>query len=336
MVYESILWASDPLQSFSDSHRLAMTSGQLAGDYLFSSMNWRSSIIVSFTAGSDLNTVHGNVETFIKDLQRRNTLQFVPYRVLVLMLHSLVVSLKEGLGVLDLDHINSIPTERGPDPSSWKLGVRLSPQIIQLIKAFLFRQMDAIFLYVDISERIARNKQTLCPDYLFGMFFEGLASFYLARESTHEAETWITKGEAVLARMRNLSKHSSWNWENKVLLLEAECMYTLNVDGAAKYYARAIQSAHEHKFVHEEAISSELAGIFYCNKNLCRKALQLLLHSVRKYEEWGAFAVARRVISFIENRYGSDVTQRTDNHAFEHIYTSQQGLSKKRQDFCHT
>ena len=79
----------------------------------------------------------------------------------------------------------------------------------------------------------------------------------------------MEKGETVLAKMKLLSQHSSWNWENKMLLLEAEKMHTLgDFDGAASFYERSIQSAREHKFIHEEAIASELAGLFYLERGL--------------------------------------------------------------------
>ena len=117
-----------------------------------------------------------------------------------------------------------------------------------------------------------------------------------------------------------------------MLLLEAERMYTLNVDGAACFYEKAIRSARSAKFVHEEAIASELAGIFYCDTGLHQKSSQLLLHSVRKYETWGALAVAQRVEGFIESLYGSDITQwGAGDDALEHIFATSQDSSKKRQ-----
>ena len=73
-----------------------------------------------------------------------------------------------------------------------------------------------------------------------------------------------------------------------MLILEAESMNTMgDIDRAVALYNSAIQSAHEHKFIHEEAIASELAGIFYHKKGFHQKAYA--------YLSWGAHAVARRV-----------------------------------------
>ena len=52
--------------------------------------------------------------------------------------------------------------------------------------------------------------------------------------------------------------------EQNVMLLEAESMFTNgDFDRAGPLYDSAIRSAREHKFIHEEAIASELAGTFY-------------------------------------------------------------------------
>ena len=112
----------------------------------------------------------------------------------------------------------------------------------------------------------------------------------------------------MLTKIRYWSEHSSWNWEDKMVLLEAEKMYTMgNFDQAALLYERAIRLSHEHKFINDEAIASELAGIFFCERGLNdMKAEALLLHSVQSYKAWGALAVARRVETYIANKYGLD------------------------------
>ena len=154
---------------------------------------------------------------------------------------------------------------------------------------------------------------------MLGLFFEGLASFLLARQ-TNESEQrarWIEKGENVLTKMKYWSEHSSWNWGSKMVLLEAEKMYTIgSFDQALLFYERAIRSAHEHKFVNDEAIASELAGTFFCERGLNDvKTEALLLHSVQCYKTWSALAVAKRVETYIVRKYGagcSSLDQRID------------------------
>ena len=84
-------------------------------------------------------------------------------------------------------------------------------------------------------------------------------------------------------------------------------MHTLgNYDAARPLYISSIQSARQHRFVHEEAIASELAGDLFneCGSHL--ESYALYMHSIRCYIEWGALAVAMRVQSSVESMFVSE------------------------------
>ena len=120
-----------------------------------------------------------------------------------------------------------------------------------------------------------------------------------------------------------------------MVLLEAEKMYTMgNIDQASLFYERAICLAHEHKFINDEAIASELAGVFFCERGLSVAAEALLLHSVQCYKTWGALAVARRVETYIANKYGTDSVQQKLNYDFvlASVLASHDDSSKKRKE----
>ena len=178
------------------------------------------------------------------------------------------------------------------------------------------------------DEMCATTNSNFCP------FFEALASYQLARQRSNEATKLIQKGEVILAKMKCWSEHSSWNWENKSFLLEAEKMHTLgNFDKAGPLYISAIRSAYQHKFVHEEAIASELAGLFYCERGLHDKSKALLIHCVRCYQKWGALAIAKRVEAFVASKYGPGLMQMSPNNdALGTMFVLSGGASKKRQE----
>ena len=116
-----------------------------------------------------------------------------------------------------------------------------------------------------------------------------------------------------------------------MVLLEAEKLYTMgNIDQASLFYERAIRLAHEHKFVNDEAIASELAGMFFFERELHEKTKTLLLHSVQCYKTWGALAVAKRVETFVTNKYGTDLRQKP-NYIVS-VLASNDESSKKRKE----
>ena len=118
-----------------------------------------------------------------------------------------------------------------------------------------------------------------------------------------------------------------------MLLLEAESMLTMgDIDKAEPLYDSAIRSAHDHKFIHEEAIASELAGMFYYERGLRHKSYSCLLHSVDCYEKWGAHAVVRRVKNFIGGIFSPNIDQLIFNAdtSLGHLSASHQEYQKKR------
>ena len=194
------------------------------------------------------------------------------------------------------------------------------------MRAFLFCQLDDKSLDINVLGTILEEKHPLRPGTLLGIFVEGLACFQLARQTKDdERSEWMEeKGETVLEKMKLWSEHSSWNFENKMLLLEAEQMHTLgDFDSAASFYERSVRSAREHKFIHEEAIASELAGIFFLEGGRREKS----------YKTWGALAVAKRVETFIVGKFGSVVMQVAPSQdTFDCLFESSgEDASKKRQ-----
>ena len=331
-VHFNILWASEPLQSSANAHLLGQKCGQQSGDLLYANLNWILSIGTSYIAGQSIVTVQENCRDFITEMQRINHKQFLGSAMLY---HSQCLVLKEGVAVLDAGGVGNIPTERdviaSADFGKDKVIV-LAYMIHQLMRAFLFGQLNKESLDINVLGTVLEEKHPLRPPHLVGIFFEGLACFQLARQSNND-ERW-KNGETVLEKMKLWSQHSTWNFENKMLLLEAEKMHTLgDFDNAASLYERSIQSAREHKFIHEEAIASELAGLFFLERGLREKSLHLFLHSIWGYKEWGALAVAKRVETFIVGKFGSVVMQVVPSQdTFDCLFeSSSEDASKKRQ-----
>ncbi|KAL7473519.1 hypothetical protein ACHAXS_013974 [Conticribra weissflogii] len=83
--------------------------------------------------------------------------------------------------------------------------------------------------------------------------------------------------------------HSEWNFENKLLLLEAEIHFSKGEHGLAedKYYA-AIESARRHRFVHEEGLSYELLSNFYKSRGEDEKEREFMMNAILCYRKWGA------------------------------------------------
>ena len=251
-----------------------------------------------------------------------------------IILHSQVIALQQGLHT----------TETGPTKAETlainktNIIVHVDSKIHRLVRSLLFRKVDSNYLLdeLNISGTIAEMKMQPRPLLYMGIFYEGLACFLCSIGITDptKSKSLIDRGQSVLTRIRSLARHSSWNWENKVQLLEAMEMHTMgNLDAAGPLYFSSIRSAHEHKFIHEEAVASELAGEYMYEQGNHSDAYALFMHSIKCFKEWGADAVAKRVEMSVQSKFGANVSHlRAVNvsDAMARILSFDQQQKKKR------
>ena len=125
------------------------------------------------------------------------------------------------------------------------------------------------------------------------VFYEGLIAFRLFRSGD---EAKLEVGKAAVSSFKAWVSHSTWNWENKLLLLEAEMLSCKqDVAGAEAKYQAAIESAKQHKFVHEEGLANELFAGFHAANGDTDRAKSHLSEARACYEKWGATAVVERL-----------------------------------------
>jgi len=111
-----------------------------------------------------------------------------------------------------------------------------------------------------------------------------------------------------LKKMKEWSIHSDWNYKNKLLLMEAEYHNTQkDYANAAICYETSIKAAQDHKHIHEEAISHELAGTFFFERGLHQKSYLFYRQSIECYKKWGANAVVRRVEKILHANFDTDL-----------------------------
>jgi len=96
--------------------------------------------------------------------------------------------------------------------------------------------------------------------------------------------------------METWSKHSDWNFANKLYLLQAEHFF-LNGDEvtALQKYNDSINAAQDHRFTHEEGLAHERVASFHHHYGRRDEALASFKAAKKCYEIWGAEAVVYRV-----------------------------------------
>jgi ATP-dependent RNA helicase DDX31/DBP7 len=147
-------------------------------------------------------------------------------------------------------------------------------------------------------------------------FIVSLSSFRIYRE-THDP-LWAERGKQYKERVIAWKEQgSSWNFESRSFLLEAEDYYSSgNFKSAEVFYDKALSSASQHKFVHEEALICELAANFYLDQGNKSTALKYFKSALERFQEWGAFAKVRTLQASTEEKFHNEDCFLTTSNLF--------------------
>mmetsp|Transcript_23403 Transcript_23403/g.41981 ORF Transcript_23403/g.41981 Transcript_23403/m.41981 type:complete len:106 (-) Transcript_23403:2167-2484(-) len=105
--------------------------------------------------------------------------------------------------------------------------------------------------------------------------------------------------------MREKGQQSSWNYQSKIYLLEAEILSSLQENDRAKFfYNSAISAARSSKFIHEEGLACEFSAL-HCLKYGGKKEASILLEQARAcYTTWGSQVKVASVSRLLEKCSG--------------------------------
>jgi len=164
--------------------------------------------------------------------------------------------------------------------------------LCRLVLGFFFERYTEAASMAEQFRQCHKGLHSL--NYILHAFFEGLVSFQLARRSETRSK-WITLGEAAIQTFRSWVTHSSWNFENKLALLEAESYFCRGkYNEAENKYEDAIKYSRIHRFVHEEAIAMELYSSFLKACGRVDEYSTLFAGAMDCYKKWGAFGLLKK------------------------------------------
>ena len=151
--------------------------------------------------------------------------------------------------------------------------------------------------------------------YLHAMFYRGLALFQTYREG--DGEDYFEKGKSILETMRRWEPNCKRTFENKFILLEAECksprildlrFFSLhspdlqltsvredfasscNIVASKESYVLSAKIAHNNGLLHEQGLAYELYGKFLKSIVEVDDARRYFLMACNCYSTWGAHA----------------------------------------------
>lgn len=167
----------------------------------------------------------------------------------------------------------------------------------RLAKAFWFRDYETALECCNQYDSYTQTRNLLRVTDIVTQIIKGLSSFILSRRKNDSG--LIAEGKEVLLGMQSWARlGSKWNAENKAYLLEAEFHYSNgDIVKARTAYEQSIETAKNHRFIHEQALGHELYGMFCVEVGDVRGGNEHLQKACELYEQWGAKKKAAEIFS---------------------------------------
>eukprot|EP00563_Minutocellus_polymorphus_P009506 CAMPEP_0181023288 /NCGR_PEP_ID=MMETSP1070-20121207/1972_1 /TAXON_ID=265543 /ORGANISM="Minutocellus polymorphus, Strain NH13" /LENGTH=1457 /DNA_ID=CAMNT_0023100295 /DNA_START=2921 /DNA_END=7294 /DNA_ORIENTATION=+ len=177
--------------------------------------------------------------------------------------------------------------------------------------AYLYRRYDLAAEFATKNQKFAAGNPIYAPiETIMETLYLGLVAFAVLRErvrlgdsSFDGGEKWTKISTDVINKISRWNEEdSSWNFQNKIDLLNAEQAFT---DGdyprALEKYESSIGNAGKHGFINELALACERLGLFHQSIGNTIEAQMHLMLSKQHYRTWGATRKADDVHHLIQS-----------------------------------
>lgn len=157
--------------------------------------------------------------------------------------------------------------------------------LLTLMRSFVFRDMEKARATTTLSKAIPRKGMLFY--YVLIDFYAGLTyCFFLPVKVNAMTRRGMCKIYAISSKTCVKIRNGT---ENKQYHLGAECHFAKGeIRQAADAYNASIKAAKDRKFIHEMALSCELAGYFYKEQGDEDRSKSMFMQAREAYIEWGA------------------------------------------------
>eukprot|EP00804_Cyclotella_cryptica_P015426 CCRYP_008072-RE/>CCRYP_008072-RE protein AED:0.22 eAED:0.22 QI:0/0.83/0.85/1/0.83/0.71/7/53/1353 len=293
-VYGHVLVWKEPIQATLDRILHGCRLGFDYGNIEFAVHNAKMYVLRSFHCGKNINLLLHEIEVLSQKCSQHDQLSYA--EIYLTPIYNVLRGLK-GLNEQALPPLLQFISNDELKGRTMKEADQLCYRIqlsVEIVHSFILRNIEKCQSMIDVIKG-GDMRERLTYNFVIVDFYAGLTACYLARKTREES--WKENARIVRNKIERLVKHSEWNFENKFLLLKAECHYAEGeIDGAIGSYEAAVSSARDHKFVNEEAVACELAGYFFVEQGDEVKSKMMFTQAHDAYIKWGAIHKAKSLL----------------------------------------
>ncbi|KAL3805697.1 hypothetical protein HJC23_005941 [Cyclotella cryptica] len=287
-VYSFLSFFCEPLQAVVDLLRSNYRDALLVGDAYYACVSINFYVRFCLMCGYNLSDLEKECNTFASQMTKLTKpsaclAHLGIYEAIIELSASPTVpfSLMPGLNIsTEEDYLHRLESE----------GMSCA------LQAGYFNCLFVDFWYTKYEEAAIWAEKYKCRNQnrfldVYHAFYEALSAFQLARTSSEKSKL-IEVGHHAISLFTRWANHSTWNFENKLLLLQAELLFfTGDNEGAIEKYQASIVSAQSSHFVQEEGLAFELLGSLYLHCGDPDHAMLQMTSAYKCYKKWGAFGI---------------------------------------------
>ncbi|AUX21416.1 serine/threonine protein kinase [Sorangium cellulosum] len=272
----------------------AYQSGLTTGDFSFAAYTSLNLATIMLASGYELASLKEELAGFLGFLQRTND----PLGAPVILVTRQMVACLEG----KTNGRQSL-SDAAFDDGAFLSGLGPAQDLPRCW--YFVNRLALAVLYGDpagalhFAERAQKHSASAMGLFLVNEipFYASLALLARCATATEEERAhYLATAAEHRAKFAGWAEHAPENYAHKERLIGAELARVLGKDAeAAELYDQAIEGAREGRFVHHEALASELCARFYLAKGRERIARWHLIDAYRAYRRWGATAKAEHL-----------------------------------------
>eukprot|EP00581_Thalassiosira_minuscula_P014826 CAMPEP_0183723104 /NCGR_PEP_ID=MMETSP0737-20130205/14816_1 /TAXON_ID=385413 /ORGANISM="Thalassiosira miniscula, Strain CCMP1093" /LENGTH=1533 /DNA_ID=CAMNT_0025953355 /DNA_START=8 /DNA_END=4609 /DNA_ORIENTATION=- len=261
----------EPFQSCADMLKRGFEAALSTGDTQTALLNSLHYLQKCFVSGGNLSVLKKECDYQMRLVEAHSLPFFKVYTSAWEQTISMIIA-REGSSSLT----SSDDTSRVEDLSEAKV-------FHGVLQNFWFGHYDRCMYYAERSPALTDISKL---KNIMVVFYSGLSCFHCSRKINTKHMKVAKRAVEV---MKQNGRGSSWNYKNKVHLLEAEIYSARGKKDEAKVsFNAAISAARSSKFTHEEGLAYELSAYHSLKLNDNKDALNLFEEARDCYKKWGS------------------------------------------------
>ncbi|KAL3799465.1 hypothetical protein HJC23_013920 [Cyclotella cryptica] len=277
----------EPIQACADMHRRGHELGMKVGNTSLAGLHLCLAVDREIMSGKNLQLLKAEIEFYLNTAKQHS---LTAMEVLMQIYYKTVLTL---IGEQCIGYVSHYQCAQYEDIECTQ----------EMMSSLFSGHFDRVTYLAKKWEALNNKNKLKGPLGVISVaFYSGLATTSMYRTKGFKFPQPLRHiSQRLLPVLTTAEECSQWNFKTKASILRAEYLsLTAKKDKAEHAYGVGISSAQSSRFIHEEGMACELAGMHYKHHGDKSKALDLFRQAQKCYEAWGSRLKVDQMVSTIQ------------------------------------